>query len=160
MAVLVSLVAWLAGSVGDRAAAAAAVVPGETRLTFQSDAGDYIGGGQTRTWTTVDGSFSATQSTSFVSIAFAGASNDWRLDFRARDGRALTAGPYELATRYPFNSPTRPGISISGSGRGCNTATGRFDVQEVTYKLDGSVDRFAADFEQHCEGRTPALRGT
>lgn len=70
------------------------------------------------------------------------------------------ADAYEGATRYPFQSPTTPGLSVSGTGRGCNTLTGRFDVLEAVYGADGSVQRFAANFEQHCEGGTAALRGS
>lgn len=37
--------------------------------------------------------------------------------------------------------------------------TGRFDVLEAVYGTGGQVLRFAADFEQHCEGMEPALFG-
>src|SRR5262249_17940666 len=72
----------------------------------------------------------------------------------------LVAGTYEGATRYPFQSPTVPGLSISGDGRGCNTLTGRFVVLDVTYGPTGDVLGFAADFEQHCEGGSDALFGS
>jgi hypothetical protein len=37
--------------------------------------------------------------------------------------------------------------------------TGSFEVLEAVYTPSGEVDRFAADFEQHCEGGEPALHG-
>lgn len=132
---------------------------GKTSLTFQSDPGDYIGQGLTQTWTTANGSFSANHSAGLVTVSFNGGSTWWTLNFKASQGRELIPGPYEGATRYPFQSPTTPGLDVSGSGRGCNTLTGRFDVLEAVYNADGSVAKFAADFEQHCEGATPALRG-
>ncbi len=89
-----------------------------------------------------------------------GGSAWWSLDFKAPNGAELTPGPYEGAARYPFQSPATPGLDVSGSGRGCNNLTGRFDVLEAVYGADGSVQRFAADFEQHCEGGAPALRGS
>jgi hypothetical protein len=49
---------------------------------------------------------------------------------------------------------------VFGSGRGCNEVTGRFVIHEIAFAADGSVLRFVADFEQHCEGGPPALRGT
>jgi hypothetical protein len=67
---------------------------------------------------------------------------------------------YELATRFPFQAATVPGLSVSGEGRGCNTLTGRFEVLEVTYGPSGEVLTFAADFAQHCEGMGPALTGS
>jgi hypothetical protein len=84
---------------------------------------------------------------------------NWNLAFSAPGDALLVPGSYENATRWPFQSPTGAGLSISGSGRGCNTLTGRFDVLEAVYDSAGRVLRFAADFEQHCEGMEPALFG-
>jgi hypothetical protein len=67
---------------------------------------------------------------------------------------------YEGAQRYAFHSPTKPGIDVSGDGRGCNTDAGRFLLSQLTFATDGSVKSLAIDFEQHCEGATPALYGT
>ncbi|MFN2506516.1 MAG: thrombospondin type 3 repeat-containing protein [Acidimicrobiales bacterium] len=133
---------------------------GKTYLTFLSDPGDYIGQGRTQTWTPTSGSFTASHSTGLVTISYNGGSTSWRLNFKARSGAEVLPGPYEGATRYPFQSPMTPGLDVSGSGRGCNTLTGRFDVLEAVYATNGSVSRFAADFEQHCEGGVPALRGS
>ncbi|MDQ6946393.1 MAG: thrombospondin type 3 repeat-containing protein, partial [Actinomycetota bacterium] len=135
-------------------------VANNTSLTFRSDAGDYIGGGITQTWYPSDGSFTTSHNTGLVTVSFNGGPASWDLDFKAPSGAELTPGPYEGVTRYPFQSPAKPGLSVSGSGRGCNTLTGRFDVLEAVYGSDGSVQRFAADFEQHCEGGAPALRGS
>jgi hypothetical protein len=43
-------------------------------------------------------------------------------------------------------------MDISGNGRGCNTLTGQFTVNSITFWPDTT-------FEQHYEGATPALRG-
>jgi hypothetical protein len=67
---------------------------------------------------------------------------------------------YENAARYPFQSPTQPGLEVSGDGRGCNELTGRFDILEISYTSQGEIDRFSADFEQHCEGADSALFGS
>ncbi|MBW3574219.1 MAG: S-layer homology domain-containing protein [Actinobacteria bacterium] len=131
-----------------------------TWLRFDSDPGDYIGQGVDRTWYLVDGEFTARAGPGLVTVSFNGGTEWWTLDFKAPSGRDLEPGPYEGATRYPFQSPAKPGLDVSGSGRGCNTSTGRFDVREVVLAADGAVERFAADFEQHCEGEKPALRGS
>lgn len=39
------------------------------------------------------------------------------------------------------------------------TSAGSFTVTQVTIGESGVVESFAADFEQHCEGSDPALRG-
>ena len=50
---------------------------------------------------------------------------------------------------------------MSGNGRGCNTLTGSFTIKQISFsRVDGSLDRLLATFEQHCEGATPALGGS
>lgn len=128
-------------------------------LYMNSEPGDYIGQGEIREFGSEDGTFSA--SVNFdngVSINFSG-DEHWNVDFAAPQAVPLEPGAYEGATRFPFQSPTAPGLSVSGDGRGCNTLTGRFVVLEVEY-ADDTVVSFAADFEQHCEGADPALFGS
>jgi hypothetical protein len=77
----------------------------------------------------------------------------WHLDFAAPQGQALTTGTvYDNATRYPFQSPTEPGLSLFGDGRGCNTVTGSFTVKDATFGPHGWIQSFDATFVQHCEG--------
>ncbi|MCW5199987.1 hypothetical protein VU05_04695 [Desulfobulbus sp. F1] len=131
-----------------------------TYLYFNSEAGDYIGQGLEQTWTEDNGTFSVSRNyDNGISVSYQG-SDWWSLDFTAPSNAQLMAGPYENAERFPFQSPTLPGLNVSGSGRGCNTLTGRFNILDVEYDTDGKVLSFAADFEQHCEGMDPALFGS
>jgi hypothetical protein len=135
---------------------------GETLLVLASQPGDYIGGGQQRVITTAEADFSVSRnSANGVSFNI----NDfnkpnpqftfWYVDLGAPFNAPLAVGAYEGATRFPFQQPSEPGLSVSGDGRGCNQLFGRFDVLEADYDPQtGDVIRFAADFEQHCE--TPA----
>ena len=133
---------------------------GTTAIVFNSETGDYIGQGLQQIFTPADGTFVAARNfDNGVTISFNGGMNTWNLAFSAPGDALLVPGSYENATRWPFQSPTGAGLSISGSGRGCNTLTGRFDVLEAVYDTAGRVLRFAADFEQHCEGMEPALFG-
>ncbi|PYQ19145.1 MAG: hypothetical protein DMF79_13320 [Acidobacteria bacterium] len=133
--------------------------PYKTLIYFNSQAGDYIGGGQTFTLTPVDGTISASPTGGGVHVHFDG-STWWDLTFVPPSGTTLTPGLYEGATRWPFQSPTAPGMDVSGDGRGCNNLTGRFRVLEAEYAPSGHVVRFAVDYEQHCEGLVPALFGS
>lgn len=65
----------------------------ETYLYFNSQPGDYIGQGVTQTWTTQDGTFTATGSagSNVVSIRFNG-SDWWTLNFAAPSGQPLQVG--------------------------------------------------------------------
>jgi hypothetical protein len=133
-----------------------------TSLTLVSDSGDYIGGGQFYFFTPADGAFTAQQNSGQgISLAFNTPSFDhfWFLDFAAPNNQPLAVGTYTGAARYPFQASNQPGLSVVGDGRGCNTATGSFQVLQVTYGPANTIDAFDATFEQHCEGAAPALRG-
>ena len=51
-------------------------------------------------------------------------------------------------------------MTCYGDGRGCNQLSGRFVVVDLARNASNEITRFAADFEQHCEGLPPALRGS
>ena len=144
------------------AATVAAEAQPTTFLSFDSQPGDYIGGGRRFTLTPADGTFNVTRNyDQGVSVSFQGpGSSFWYLDFAAPGPVPLVPGMYEAATRFPFQSPTRPGLSVWGEGGPCNTFTSRFTVLEAVYDGLGNVQRFAADYEQHCGDLGPALFGS
>jgi len=141
-----------------------------TALYYFSEPGDWIGQGET-VWVTPADGFDFNVSRNFDNgISFdINNFNDstvpiqdqqwWHLDFSAPFNADLVVGPYEGATRFPFQDVSEPGLSFSGNGNGCNTLTGRFDILEVSYAPAGDVQQFSANFEQHCEGGDPALFG-
>lgn len=131
-------------------------------IYFNSQAGDYIGQGQIRSYHTVDGTFSASKNyKNGVSVSMSGSSHWWYLDFSSGDGALLASGTlYENAERFPFASPGKPGLDVSGDGRGCNTLGGKFRVLDVEYGSGTTINRFVAEFEQHCENGAKALYGT
>jgi hypothetical protein len=140
---------------------ASAQTPSGTFLSFTSQPGDYIGGGQSRTFTPADGPFNAyaSQDLREVHVSVFPSGSFWFLDLAAPAGQQLSPGSYENAARWPFQAATQPGLSFSGDGRGCNTLTGRFQVLEASFGPSGYITRFHATFEQHCEGATAALFG-
>ena len=73
-------------------------------------------------------------------------------------GQPLTTQAYEGAERWPFEPPGRPGLSVYGNGRACNTLTGRFQIHTLQTS-GGSLVSLLATFEQHCEGGSAMLRG-
>jgi hypothetical protein len=83
----------------------------------------------------------------------------WWVDFSSDDmDQPLVVGEYLNAERYPFQSYLKPGLDVSGDGRGCNTLTGKFKISDIRW-IGGTLVRFVAAFEQHCEGVSAALRG-
>src|SRR5262249_1508443 len=138
-----------------------APTPGVTSLIMVSQPGDYIGQGQSYSYTPQTGTFFANRNfDNGVSIFYAGGGHSWNLDFAAPFDATLTPGTYANATRWPFQASGVPGLSVYGDGRGSKPLPGRFTVTQVLYAADGTVLRFAASFEQHSEGLAPALTGT
>jgi hypothetical protein len=132
-------------------------------LYMNSQSGDYIGGGQEQLYTGADSAVNGSlqQGPDYFSANVIQGSyvHWWYVDIAAPRGVPLAVGSYIRATRAAFRSAGSPGIDVSGDGRGCNTITGKFDVNELTFWPSGDLRVFQATFEQHCEGFTPALFG-
>lgn len=134
--------------------------PEASFVVLDSQEGDYIGQGQRLHWSAANALFDVeVNNDGGVSLSVE-TGDYWSLDFTAVGGGAPAPGAYEGATRWPFNGPAEPGLSVSGAGRGCNELTGRFEVFELEIDAGGGVVAFSADFEQHCEGGAPALLGS
>jgi hypothetical protein len=73
-------------------------------------------------------------------------------------GIKMQVGDYPDAERASFASPGHPGLDVSFQHRGCNAIDGSFTVLDATFSGQ-IVESFAARFEQHCEGGSPALFG-
>jgi hypothetical protein len=133
-----------------------------TFLYMNSEPGDYIGGAIEQLYTSADTAINASLpegGSLFNASAIQGQyTHWWYVDIAAPQGQPLAVGSYTGAVRYPFNPPGS-GLSISGDGRGCNTLTGAFDVNELSYAPTGELLVFDATFEQHCEGGPAALFG-
>lgn len=132
-------------------------------LYFRSSPGDYIGGGQTFIGSNTTGSFASIPANSgYVSFSYNGAGYTewWHLSMATADGAPLRVGAYENAVRAPFHGGAN-GIEMTGSGRGCNSIVGRYDVLEIATDAAGTITRIAVDFEQRCESATaPPLFGS
>lgn len=137
-----------------------AVTTGKEELYLDSDPGDYVGQGLVRSITPDDAAFQGSQNfDNGASVSISGATTWWNLDFAAPFATLLNRGAYENASRFPFQADADPGLSVTGEGRGCNQLNGRFDVLEVQFGSGDELERFAADFEQYCDGSDSALRG-
>ena len=155
------------------AAARAAAQTPVTQLSTTGDPGAFIGGDGPHTFTPADGPFSVTASgpapgapADSVEVRFASNDNKqfWELRFSTRQmGKPMSPGFYTRAQRDPFARPGHPGLDIDSNGSGCNTLTGSFIVFDATFDYSAPQIRLvslAVQFEQHCEGQDPALRGT
>jgi hypothetical protein len=143
---------------------------GVTRLHMESDAGDWIGSGNTGQATT----YTYTPRASiyyFRGPAWEEPPNDglrvwifasaygpsWDIQFVAPPNQRLVPGTYVDDTP---DWRSRPGLSITGYSRGCQDLQGTFTVHQIEYdRFTHAPIRFDVSFEQHCNGNTDALRG-
>ncbi|MEZ0233113.1 MAG: PEP-CTERM sorting domain-containing protein [Methylophilaceae bacterium] len=132
---------------------------------YTSSPESYVGHGETFLVTDADGfgfkNFGYTTTDSVYVIGFS--INDfltnpnifgtkwWDVAF-SQVGTPLTVGFYDNVERD--GSTTSPGLSFSGNGAGNSSLTGFFNILEITYKANGSINSFAADFTQYDDGNT------
>jgi hypothetical protein len=134
-------------------------IGGTTSITLESDAGDYIGGGHDETYLPSNSIITVSGNWRRVSGGINSTEGDWwSFDFEAPDDDVLAPGTTFDATRFPFNG-TGAGMDFTGNGRGCNEITGTFTVNDFSPGVESTVRYLSLDFEQHCEGLTPALHG-
>ena len=140
--------------------AASCIASADTRLILRSDARDYIGQGQNYLYTDANATFYINNNDdNSIKLAVITPDTSWFLDLAAPGNATLQPGTYEGAMRYPGQPADKPGLDFYGDGRGCDSLTGRFDIFEMTYDSDGEVTALNVSFEQHCDGKAPALRG-
>lgn len=133
------------------------VTPTANSVYLESTPGDYIGGGKTYSYLAPAAKVSVSGN-SFTVSANSG-SDSWSANFVGMSNLTqLKPGYYGGLQRYPFHNAVKGGMSWSGNGRGCNTLSGWFVIDKITY-VSGNVKEFDARFEQHCEGGSSALRG-
>jgi hypothetical protein len=131
-------------------------------IAFTSDPEDWVGQGESRTFTSADGRlYQSMADASTFGTLFDGYDGISRaqLHLRAPSGQPLVPGAYENATRFQVGDPSLPQLDFAYKNRACGVITGRFDVLEATYGPDNQIQTFHATFEQHCEGSTAALYG-
>ncbi len=127
-------------------------------IYLQSDSADYMGQGANKLYTpgAVSVSLSGTDATAKLVVdGFAG----WNGFFVGMSSiTQLSVGYYPNLHGWPNFNTAYGGMSWSGYSRGCNTLTGWFVIDSITY-TGGNITALDLRFEQHCEGGAAALRG-
>lgn len=127
-------------------------------IYLQSDTGDYIGSGQTYTYTQANAQITVSVTEGHLSIIING-NESWNGDFQTMNTlNQLQQGYYGNLLRYPIHNPVKGGLNWSGEGRGSNTLSGWFAIDSITY-VNGVLSAIDLRFEQHSEGASPALYG-
>ncbi|MGQ0845228.1 MAG: hypothetical protein ACT4QF_13960 [Sporichthyaceae bacterium] len=82
----------------------------------------------------------------------------WTVTLRPGGSDRLAPGRYADDTRG--DSAGVRGLSVSTYGLRCADPTGAFDIREVAFGPDDELLSISATFEQHCNGRAPAIYGS
>ena len=144
-------------------------------LNLHSEPGDFIGQGQDYLLTNAEGSLTwmpvasdftldgMVDSLRFNYNYHANTSQWWSLTTATNYlGNNLEPGFYDNARRAVPGTVGLPGLTFSLNSRGCNTLTGNFNVAEAVFDYSASDPQallFRGNFEQHCEGASPAIFG-
>lgn len=133
-----------------------AVIPTFVNLT--SDAGDSIGGGRNYSYSNADARIALSAEGGRLTVDLRG-DESWSATFQLPDSSSeLQAGSYLGLQRYPFHDHAVGGLSWFAFSAACNTLTGWFRIDSVVYE-GSTLSAIDLQFEQHCEGRAPALHG-
>src|SRR5436190_12884883 len=137
-----------------------------TTLVVHSAPGDPVGQGRTWTYDTSNARFSAYEWEGGLAFPVGPSSGpSWALSFVAPGRGPLVPGVYLGAVRYgeyawTYGDVFAPRLQVAGPGSCWDfKATGRFLVRELVRAGDGTVVRFAADFELHCNDMDAGLSG-
>jgi hypothetical protein len=130
-------------------------------LHFTSDADDWVGMGQERTYTFDQLLFRVHENDDHgISLFNGNLDSWWTLDLAGPDQRPLTQGTYLDAERYSYQAAGQSGLDYTLDGRSCDRLGGQFAIAAIAHdRIDGLPSRLDATFEQRCEDLVPALRG-
>ena len=134
---------------------------GTTRYLMISEPGEFVGRGLTWDYgPTSDLEIGATLDRKRIAISIIGAftGDMWRVELAPPPGGTLGVGHYPDA-RYYRDAGQHPGLGVSGAARGCSDVTGEFTIHQLEF-VGREITRARVSFVMHCQGATPALRGT
>jgi len=131
-----------------------------TSFSFVSAPGDFVGAGQTVSYTGADGQLGGGGTAGRVIFSAIVGGVQWVVNLAAPLGSQLVPGTYDNAVRVVNQTGTQPGIDVYGDGRGCNNDFGSFAIRAISADSHGVVDVLDATFTQHCESLdAPPLSG-
>ncbi|HYZ29415.1 MAG TPA: hypothetical protein VE570_10195 [Thermoleophilaceae bacterium] len=126
-------------------------------LTTTSDPNDYIGLGESWSYSQADGQMQVMADPYSVNL------QAWPGDHRISGGFAPPPHePLMVGRTYTMDAHTAGDAAggISADSRGCGSFSGWFVFDALDFAPDGTVRYLKVRWEQHCEGLDPALRGT
>jgi hypothetical protein len=132
----------------------------ETSYRYQSEPGDYIGGGQSNRYNSKNATIGLSGTAENLTFSVVTQTEFWFLQLAAPAGELLHPGHYYDAERASFRTGRAPGLDVSGDGRGCNQVWGGITINQIEADANGTVTLLDATFIHQCESSTaPRLFG-
>jgi hypothetical protein len=154
---MVAAIVGVVLTLGASGALAGAVPASSGTWTMTSEPGDYVGAGQSYSFSVPADPIQLGIRNDGEALAWIQGGDFWTANLSAPGGAPLQPGTYNNTQR--FADATHPGLDVYGAGRGCNDSFGQFTVLSVSYGPYGYLQSLHVTFEQHCGVSTAALRG-
>jgi hypothetical protein len=129
----------------------------QTSLSFSSPAGEYVGGGQTKTFSPANSTIQVEASRSAIHMNASAGGTSWDLELTAPVGKEFKPGQYFYAERPAALTGRSPGLSFYGDARGCNLVFGKFTIRQIKFSSTGKLTRFEATAVQYCDDNPKPL---
>ena len=163
--VLLIISGWLLLPLASAATAEQAATPAAvTAFRYISDPLEFVGGGHHKTLRAATGSIITVTQDSFGGLVgnvapdptVPGANPSfWTLTFYTGNNTSPHVGKY--VARYA--GTTGIALNVAGGGGSDEDIEGDFQVLELAYNPDGSIERLAVNFDQYESGATEGLHG-
>ena len=119
---------------------------------LQSSSGDYVGGGQTLTFTNADSLINMSSTGMLISADVIAGKQYWDGYFRLPlPAGVLQAGYFEDLSPYGSVSAAEGEVYWTGQARACNGVKGWFAIDKLVLK-EGAIEAIDVRFEQSCDG--------
>jgi hypothetical protein len=131
-----------------------------TSYRHTSEAGDWIGQGNSATYTPSTATMTVDGALEVVRFRVENDSDWWDVVLAAPQGEKLHPGVYRDAERAYSATGHAPGLDVSGQSRGCNIVYGQFSINQIEADASGAITLLDATYTQRCEAPdAPALKG-
>ena len=132
--------------------------PGKGNFVYlDSQSGDYIGAGRNYTYTPLNSMLVFSETSGVLTVGVTG-DEGWLAYFSVMQPLTTLKPGYYGDLQDSVYNYTEGGLYWYGQDRSCDNVKGWFAVDQVEYQND-AVTFIRMRFEQHCEGKNPALRG-
>lgn len=128
--------------------------------TFLGDAGEFITGGRSLTFSAPEFHLRLEEDQGKITLTIGADLDSWTLSFSSPKGKPIQIGSYEGVQREEFQDDGHPGLAIPCATNGCNNVTGNFTIKSIHRDAAGRIYQLSGVFRQHCDDNPDWLTAT